>query len=153
VQVVEVRDPAAIGGFEEQFAAGQVQAQPGVTTRAWQGDIELAIAPLRITAGKVDVQLGLQPGAQVTRQALTGLIGQQPLLQGRWQHRLPFDDLRAGFDLRCVVQRDSGYREQQHAHQAERRADPVPLAQGAEPEMHGGPCYTKKCRILGGFRV
>src|SRR5690554_1496415 len=50
--------------------------------------------------------------------------------------------LRLALDLPGMVEGDAGQGEQQHAGQAERRADPVPLAKGAEPEIHGGHVRT-----------
>ena len=56
----------------------------------------------------------------------------------RRQRRLAVDDDGLGFDLARVVQRDAGDAEQQHRHQAQGRADPVPLVQLFEPHRATG---------------
>jgi len=75
------------------------------------------------------------------------LAGAQTAEQFGRQFQVLVLHLWLGLDLCCMVQRQAGHREQEHADQADRRADPVPLVQGTQPEaaallLHGGRCGT-----------
>eukprot|EP01035_Chromulina_nebulosa_P004808 gene4808-6549_t len=51
VQIVEIADDAAIGGFPFDFAGGQIDVDPGVTARPRQRDVDLFGRPFDGVAG------------------------------------------------------------------------------------------------------
>ncbi|MDT4885673.1 hypothetical protein FQZ97_1219290 [compost metagenome] len=70
MQVVEVGDPAAVGGLVLQCAGLDIQAQPGIATGAGQADIQLGVRPFGGAAVQAQRQLVFQPLAQGQGQAL-----------------------------------------------------------------------------------
>lgn len=81
------------------------------------------------------MQLGIEPAGGGTGQGrvAVGAVAERGEQVGG-QVQLAVDDLRGGFDPGGVVEGDAGGGKQEHADEADGRADPVPLVQGAQPE-------------------
>ncbi|KAG0766983.1 hypothetical protein G6F22_017726 [Rhizopus arrhizus] len=114
VQVVEVGHRAARG-----IAAGARQRQ-----------VDLLGRPLGRASANGDAQLGVQPlPGRARDRRVTVLARAQLAQQLARQFQVLVLHLGLGLDLRRMVEGQAGHREQQHADQAHRRADPVPLVQ------------------------
>ena len=130
VQVVEVGNPAAIGAFEFNRATGTINAEPGIRTGTRHGQVDFLFRPFRRSRANGNTELVAQPVCRGRRQGRVAFIAlAQALQQFRRQFRGQVDHLRFGLDTRGVVEGDAGGGKQQHADQAHRRTDPVPLVQ------------------------
>ncbi len=152
VEIVGIGDPAAVGAFRRHLARCRVHAQPAVAAGSRQRQVDFLRCPLRFAQARAHAHAQAQEFAQRHRQRCrSGLrlrkrrqLGAQRLGQGivlRHRHG-------RGRNLRGVVEGDARHREQQQSRQAQRRADPVPQVQRAQPPgaLAGGARYGRSGR-------
>jgi hypothetical protein len=138
VQVVEVREPAAVGGFGFRHERGSVDRDPGIAARAGRREIQLLVRPLGGRVAEIDVELLLEPGLQRRRQGClhVGAREQSPL--GQPERRFAGRHHGRGAESRGVIERDARHREQDQRGKTNRGADPVPEVHGAV-HLHASP--------------
>src|SRR5690606_14980972 len=127
VQVVEIRDPAAIGALVLELAGCQIDAEPSIAARTWHGDVELVLGPLELAILNTFVEPVVKPHGYGGSELRLAVALEERCQQRRRQRVVDPDDLGLRFDLTGMVQRDARDAEEQHAHQADGGADPMPL--------------------------